>query len=343
MLALLQSSFSPPTLAAAVSPSGVNDAFMQVLRSSLTASCDDLYTLLLAPGVQELYASRLSQASEVTGAEQPPPKKHKLEITESDNTTVAIKINSMDGSSVTAAFAPDATIKDVKTSVFQTLRIVPGALIIQLHVIGEEEALPDTRPIRALFFDKDPVLFMFQKEPDAEYVKLLDGNTKQLREKHTRELEEQAVLIEACLASMRAKSDGESCQKCMTRIHGSVSSEPEGSEDHSESQEPRMTLAVCTGRCGLLLCSECRPVLCELCEDMMEHDSDDGVDGGGDCCEDCWPTKFQNTATGACECAGCSGRGDPDRGRIMMCREGYCQLCSEDNSEMFGEQEWSPW
>ena len=303
-------------------------------------------------------------------AEQPAAKKPKTQQA-ACLTELSIKVCSMDGSSLTVDVARDADIGDTKTAI-KTANPALSGTIIRLHAVGVEDPLTDAERVSSVFVDdddsKDPVLFMFHLTHGFEMVKELDAKMAALHQRHaatikedeavyvgnanarnlafTEQLNSQASLIKGCFEAMRHDSDGESCQICGTNS-------PTALQD-------------CAGRCGLQVCSTCRPqkVMCAA-----------GANGPGDCnnggcCAACWKIKFHDDF-GVCQCGGCINRALPearcncfDGAEIIdgqfgpqfgppgeswscsgqcdgclrgnqgtTCREDYCQPCA-DNEEL---------
>ena len=300
---------------------------------------------------------RLRKTSQAAG--QPAAKKIKpQDAAAAGANELSIKICSMDGSSLNVGVALDADIGDVKMSIANITNPAPGTAI-RLHTEGVEESLADTKQVSAVFADdsKEPVLFMFRLTHGLEMVKDLDAAMALLHRSHARaakqakeavserkavyldEVASQAALIEGCFEDMRHDSDGEACQICRTCSPA--------------------TLQSCTGRCGLRVCSTCRPAMC------IADTCNSSGDGFGDCCSSCWMIKFHDNF-GTCQCGGCvnkatphatrcecnddgdfHGYGPPEcggeceyaqrRGEGKSCREEYCKTCADDAELHFGD------
>jgi hypothetical protein len=245
-----------------------------------------------------------------------------------DFKNVSIKICSMDGSSIVTTVAKEAMIRDVKASVMDTLKLAIGSTLIRLHIKDVEDQLDDAQVVGPLFGAQEPVLFMFQETPNFETVKQLDSQMESL-------VDAQVARLEGCFEAMRASSDGESCQICQWRT-GEVDKLCSGADGCSGSDcEDRTTLQKCGGRCGLLVCSVCRPQMCRLCRDEDCHG--EGLLSGR-CCEACWTTKFKDKCGhGTCSCNGCANTRDKrdarrgsQRGSHLYCREEYCADCADE-------------
>ena len=172
-------------------PTAVNAALAQVLNEqlSLCPGCD-VFADLLTSDVQQLYETRLRQASNaqpaMKTAKQQAPDAGTAEVTD-----LSIKVCSMDGSSVHVEVARDATISDVKVCIVKISKPPPGT-VTRLHAAGIEEPLTNAKRVGSLFVGdnggKPPALFMFQTKPT---LKELDAEMAALRKSHAESVTDQ--------------------------------------------------------------------------------------------------------------------------------------------------------
>ena len=190
--------------------------------------------------------------------------------------------------------------------------------------MGIEDALPDSQ----LLCDtplaiKEPTLFMLI-EPDLREklaeLRLQMANVRKIMEDDERqkeEFQELEVQIKETLGTMIKQSDGVMCQLCLFQAD-----EP-GAMDAPDGNFSQELLDSC-GRCGLLLCQNCRPLLCLVCA-PGGISSDGSYRPRGDSCESCWPTRFL-CCNGECSCDHCSP-GNVHYQDEWGCRADMCDGC----------------
>jgi hypothetical protein len=195
--------------------------------------------------------------------------------------------------------------------------------------------------------DRGNVLFMLLNEPNLETAKQLnedmaellkhqDSQIAALKQTHMPEIDRQAALISDCFEAMRSseaersKSDGRSCYICQWRVgHPTNCLVRQHAEAYAYGTDPDCgkpsDLQECAGRCGLLLCLACRPVLCRWCKLFAADSEPLEAEEAGGYCEACWPAHFKDTS-GKCGCPGCTG----DKQYSTHCRDDCCANCAED-------------
>jgi hypothetical protein len=301
----------------------------------------DYRAVFLSAEVQDLIRTRLSKMDAKRRRQEDEGDEEAAEL--------SIKISSMDGSSVVATVPKDAKVKDVKASIMSTLKLPRGQVVIHLHAKGVEEQLPGALSVQAVCSGKEPNLFMFQNATSIQAIGTLQRELEALKRTHKDELTDHVNLIDECFEFLRGQSDGESCQICGCKPKAPVKTGPQGAPG---SQEHLLTSALgaldslmaadgiggllvlekCRGRCKLMLCRACRPVLCQDCDSYSSQEH-----GCGDCCKACFPTLLQNKY-GKCRCDGCTGR---ENGFSRECREGHCTECAKNGDGDEGPGRWS--